>query len=152
MVGVPKQRERTGVAPKITVAEDADPDIKRVISAFIAAAGTDPHTLRLALRNGTVLASPGRIIGEAELKNSDEKRMGAIAVLASLFETRADRWIEYDPTTQDEIRDGIKGVDPDIARSWRIDTYLGLACMALDGHTADTLPPPNPYGSLDAAA
>jgi hypothetical protein len=150
MVSIPRQQQ-TGKTAEIAIDDAAPPDIKDAAKAFIKAANADPRTLQRALRNGTALASPQRVIAAAELGNSaDQKLDRARNILARFFELRADWWVEYDPETEKAIQAGIENVDTDVARSWRIDTYLGRIGIAPDGQSSD-IPPPNQH-PFNAAA
>lgn len=144
MVGIPRQI-RVGIAPEITIDDEASDDTKEAFHAFYEAAQADPRTLQSALRNGSVLSSPQRVIASAELGDyTDEKLEQATNILARFFETRADLWVEYDIETHKTIQEGIQEVDTDVARSWRIDVFLGRLSMALDSQPSNTVPPVPP--------
>ena len=148
MTDIPRQRERTDSPPTVQAGEDAPDEVLGPVAAFAAAAAMDPITLKSALYNGKALSSPSRVIAEAELGDKDENRARALSVLAYLFETGADRWLEYDPGTHNAIHDGIGDVESSIARTWRVNVYLGRVCLLeLDGQA--TIPPQatNPFGT-----
>lgn len=152
-MGIPKPRERASGAAMI-LDEELGPDdkVREAVAALTSAAAKDPYTLRQALRNGQVLATQNQLLAATEFHGSDSNLGRASEILETFFRLRADTYVYYDPETTGKIQDGIRTVDIQEARYWRVDVYLGQMCLSLDGQTANLLPPPEQRGTFGMAA